>query len=179
MSERWLPVPGYEDYYEVSDLGRVRGLPRTCMRSDGIRHSRKERILAASRFIRNKDYRRVCLCVDGVNVNRQVHMLVLEAFVGPCPDGQETRHLNGVQDDNRLTNLAWGTRIEQQEDVLRHGNRARGARHGMVKLKETDIPVIRAAFEAGQTTQQIARRYGVVYQTIIAILQKKSWSYVS
>lgn len=177
-AECWRPVPGYEDYYEVSDLGRVRGLPRTYPRSDGYTCSRKLRILSACRFIRGKDYRRVSLCVDGVNVNRLVHTLVLEAFRGPCPPGQETRHLNGVQDDNRLVNLKWGTKAEQQEDIERHGTRNRGARNGLVKLKATDIPVIRAAHAAGETTQQIAPRYGVRYQTIIAIIQGKSWAHV-
>ena len=33
--ERWLPVPGYEGLYEVSDLGQVRSLPRPTKR--GIR----------------------------------------------------------------------------------------------------------------------------------------------
>src|SRR5215471_1608313 len=41
-----------------------------------------------------------------------VHRLILEAFVGPCPKGMEARHLNGDRQDNRLVNLAWGTRLE-------------------------------------------------------------------
>lgn len=50
-----------------------------------------------------------------------VHRLVLEAFVGPCPPGMEARHIL-VRDvtDNRLVNLAWGTRFENAQDRKRH-----------------------------------------------------------
>jgi hypothetical protein len=50
-----------------------------------------------------------------------VHALILEAFVGPCPPGLECRHLDGNPANNRLDNLIWGTRIENQDDRRRHG----------------------------------------------------------
>jgi len=52
---------------------------------------------------------------------RRVHHLVLETFVGPCPEGMETRHLNGDPSDNRLENLAWGSREDQISDQKKHG----------------------------------------------------------
>src|SRR4051812_25002272 len=54
-----------------------------------------------------------------------VHHLILEAFVGPTPEGMECRHLNGERDDNRIANLAWGTRAENVADTIGMG------RHGM------------------------------------------------
>lgn len=50
-----------------------------------------------------------------------VHHLVLETFVGPRRNGMECRHLNGDPADNRLCNLAWGTREENVRDAIRHG----------------------------------------------------------
>jgi hypothetical protein len=52
----------------------------------------------------------------------RVHRLVLLAFVGPPPDGQECRHLNGIRTDARLVNLAWGTKAENAEDRRQHRN---------------------------------------------------------
>lgn len=36
--------------------------------------------------------------------------------LGPCPAGHETRHLNDIPDDNRLENLAWGTKVQNEGD---------------------------------------------------------------
>lgn len=47
-----------------------------------------------------------------------VHQLVMLAFTGPCPAGQEVRHLNG-QDDNRWVSLCYGTHAENERDKLR------------------------------------------------------------
>lgn len=50
-----------------------------------------------------------------------IHRVVLESFVGPRPEGQECRHLNGNPLDNRLENLCWGTRKENAHDAIKHG----------------------------------------------------------
>lgn len=62
----------------------------------------------------------------------RVHRLVLTAFVGPYPDGMESRHLNGVKSDCRLENLAWGTSEQNRADIITHEgytNRARNKRY--------------------------------------------------
>jgi hypothetical protein len=65
------------------------------------------------------------LCVrlrrDGRQVQVPVHKLVLEAFVGPRPEGMVTRHLNGDPLDARLSNLKYGTHQENALDVIAHG----------------------------------------------------------
>lgn len=108
--ETWLPIPDYEGLYEVSDLGRVRSLPRPYCRGRILRetsHSRR--------------YLQVGLSQNGVAKTRLIHQLVMEAFVGPCPGGQEIRHLDGTRSNNALTNLTYGTPHENQQDSLRHG----------------------------------------------------------
>ena len=49
-------------------------------------------------------------------VRRYIHRLVLESFVGPCPDGMETRHLDGNRENNHFQNLCWGTHSENMKD---------------------------------------------------------------
>lgn len=58
----------------------------------------------------------------------RVHRLVLLAFVGPCPDGMECRHLNSIRNDCRLDNIAWGTRKENHDDVRERGSWTNGPR---------------------------------------------------
>src|SRR6185312_11707944 len=109
--ERWLPVVGYEAYYAISDWGRARSL-------------RKGMILKPS-YSNQGGYGLVILTANGNAVGRYIHRLVLEAFVGPCPPGMETRHLDGDPRNCALTNLAWGTSSENKQDQIRHGTHAR------------------------------------------------------
>lgn len=70
----------------------------------------------------------------GINLSRDgkarrfaVHRLVLDAFVGPCPEGLQACHGNNVKHDNRLANLRWDTHSENVYDQVRDGvhNQAR------------------------------------------------------
>jgi len=122
--EKWLPVNGYEGYYEVSDQGRVRSLDRV------IPHLRYGRVRRAGKLlapaVKSKyGHLGVTLCRDNREHQVHVHVLVLEAFVGACPPGQECRHINGDSSDNRLGNLAWGTRRQNSADRARHGHLTR------------------------------------------------------
>lgn len=123
--ERWLDVVGFEDRYEVSDQGRVAAKAyqakttygeSTCWRPGRILGGRKTK----------KGYIIVGLTrADGVCVQKRVHRLVLEAFVGPCPEGMECCHGPGGPSDNRLENLRWDTRVENARDQVRHGTNFR------------------------------------------------------
>lgn len=121
MPERWLPVVGYEGYYEVSDQGRIRSLPRLIVRRNGSRLNYRGKTL--NPYISPKDgYLRTPLSVQGVHTAPLlVHRLIAEAFLGPCPEGQEVRHLDGNPANNVLTNLTYGTHAENSADMLRHG----------------------------------------------------------
>lgn len=120
MAEQWRPVAGYEGFYEVSDLGRVRSLPRVITRKNDSPLPVPGRIMSPSPNGRAK-HRALLLSRQGKVKTAKVHILVLEAFVGPRPEGQVARHLNDDPDDNRLANLAWGTQEENMgPDVRRN-----------------------------------------------------------
>lgn len=109
--EIWRPVKGYEGLYEVSDQGRVRSLRRS---------GTPGRVLA-QRQNRGRLYLLVRLSRNSQRKIKTVHSLVLGAFVGPRPAHMEVRHLNGNAIDNRLTNLAYGTSLENSADQRAHG----------------------------------------------------------
>lgn len=110
--ETWKALPGYEDRYEVSDLGRVWSIwnpefPRTgvLMRPN----------------VDAKGYHLLTIWRDGRNRKIGVHRLVMWTFVGPQPRGIEVRHLDGNPANNRLSNLRYGTSSENAADKAIHG----------------------------------------------------------
>lgn len=119
-TERWLPVVGYEGYYEVSDLGRVRSLPRVTNGSFGGTRRLPGRVLRPG--INPKTGRRiVALHRDGAGRSHKVYPLVLAAFVGPRPPGMEACHNDGDHTNDRLSNLRWDTSSRNTYDSVRHG----------------------------------------------------------
>lgn len=85
---------------------------------------------------------------------RHVHRLVLEAFVGPCPEGMECRHLDGNPGNNVLSNLAWGTRKENILDRIQHDTSGQ-------KLDSKDVARIRLLRESGVPASVLARVFDV------------------
>jgi HNH endonuclease/NUMOD4 motif len=108
MNENWLPIVGYEGQYEISDLGNV--------------WSEKRNVILINHPKPPYGYLCVKLCKNGVKKSFRIHNLVLTAFEGPRPPGMVARHLNGIRDDNRYSNLKWGTPLENSEDKFQHGN---------------------------------------------------------
>lgn len=119
MTERWLPIAGYEGFYEVSDEGRVRTVERRVPNGGGTRH-------VGARIRRPTKTANGAALVVGLSKGdrqrvRTVHSLVLEAFIGPRPSGMEACHGDGDATNNRLENLRWDTHLENIRDKFRHG----------------------------------------------------------
>jgi hypothetical protein len=118
--EHWLPVVGHEGWYEVSDQGRVRSIPRFRLRRNGVPMTLRGRLL--NPIIDPDGYGYVTLSfADASRRRRPIHQLVLAAFVGPMPQGHEVRHLDGDPGNNRRENLRYGTSLENSEDQRKHG----------------------------------------------------------
>ncbi len=178
MSERILhegvefrQVPNYPGY-AVSRCGRV----ASSKPKRGRGPSTGWNVLSGWR--RRDGYLSVSLCGGGNKVSRFVHRLVLMAWVGPCPDGMECRHLNGDPADNRMENLAWGTKQENQADRVRHNTDNRGSRHPLTKLTEADIPVIRRLLSQGKPDRAVGRQFGVSRHAIMRIRKGLCWTHV-
>lgn len=106
---------------------------------------------------------------------RYVHRILLEAFVGPCPEGCEALHINGNPLDNRLENLRWGTRKENVADAIRHGTAAIGHRNAQSKLSPVDLLSIKRLREKRVPTREIAERFDVTPETISNALAGRTY----
>lgn len=107
--------------------------------------------------------------------NFRVHRLVARAFLGePAPD-QEVRHLDGTRTNNRVSNLAWGTRVENAADRERHGTTVRGRKHHSARFTPEQIGDVRRRHAAGMSQSALAREYGVSSTAIRQIVMERVW----
>lgn len=129
--EKWLPVVGYEGYYEVSDQGNVRGVDRIILTRDGRTRFQPGRPIKAH-LLNNAGYPFVRLTKNGKPVNLTCHRLVALAFIGPAPEGMEVCHEDGDRLNPHASNLRWDTRANNVLDAVKHGthrNQSTGKTH--------------------------------------------------
>ena len=139
----WRDIQGYKNYYQVSDAGDVKSLARIVEGPVGPARI-KEKILKAGST--QKGYKVVNLYQAGKRTTDYVHHLVLEAFIGPAPNGYEGCHEDGDPSNNRLDNLRWDTITNNRLDKRRHGT------HGGKPIRRSDgIEFINAGVAAEET----------------------------
>ena len=133
MEEIWKDVVGYEGYYQVSNLGRVRSLDR--MASNGRKIKGK---ILSTKVNTPPYYPRVSLSVNGKMKLVQVHRLVAQAFVyNPDPEHKtQVGHKDESRTNNRADNLEWVTPKENSNMPL-HRERVSKANEGKVLSAET------------------------------------------
>ncbi len=174
MIEEWKDVVGYEGYYQVSNVGRVR-------RIKWYRNTFPGKILKPCLKRKgNAYYKYVTLSRDNVVTTFAVHRMEAIVFLGlPIKNKDSVRHLDGNSLNNTITNLKWGTRSENSQDSIRHGTFVdnAGSKHGMSKLKESLIPIIKQMSNS-MTRRAIANHFGVSTSTIDGIINGKTWKHV-
>lgn len=163
--ERWSRIESHPAY-SISDAGRVR-------RDRGGMGSRVGRILRAE--VSSTGYFTVLL--SGVYPRRRVavHRLVATAFLTADPERQFVNHKNADKLDNRVENLEWVTRRENEDHAHTAGLKPRGETNGNSKLSERNILEIRSSTES---LSVIGTRLGVSRGAISKIRNNKRWRHV-
>ena len=119
QDEQWRDIPGWEGHYQVSSQGRVRSLDRTTTSKVGIEMRFRGRPLKG--VLDTFGYPIVSLASPSTGrVRHQIHRLVLEAFVGPCPEGMEACHWDDNPENNNLENLRWASHADNMADKSRN-----------------------------------------------------------
>lgn len=126
MKEVWKDVPGYEGLYQVSNLGRVKSLPK----KGGWSQAK----ILRPRYDRN-GYNRVGLYKNGKSNEAKVHRLVATVFLGKAPEGKTTiNHKDGNHSNNCVDNLEWASQLENNL-------------HSIHILKNRYVPVARYSMD--------------------------------
>ena len=171
--ETWRDIEGYEGIYQVSDLGNVRSVDRL----DAANHKIKGRAMRLSQ--RRTKYLQLSLSAEGKNKKHMVHRLVAQAFIPNPYSKSDVNHVNGVKDDNRLSNLEWCTHKENVDHAIRTGLfRPVGESGGNAKLTEDDVQHIRWLAAEGVKQEVLAEEWGVTRSGIRHVVTGRTWSHV-
>lgn len=185
MNEEWKDIKGFEGCYAVSNLGRVKSLPRVVNSKPGTSgRPIPEKIM---KFSTTRDgYSRVGLKRSQKSYQRSVHRLVAQAFI-PNPENKPTvNHEDLYRTNNCVDNLSWMTESEQQKHLFRVGARREDGEHNaMAKLTDTQVAEIRSLYvprtcytgrnpRAGLSQRSIADRFGINQVTVSRIVTLRS-----
>jgi NUMOD4 motif/HNH endonuclease len=180
--ESWKAVAGFEGFYEVSDMGRVRSLDRVTPASGGTRFS-KGRILALHPA--GKGYCYVFLKRGGKQYSCGVHRLVARAF--NCPGtGPEVNHRDLDKTNNRPGNLEWVTRKGNMAHAkaagryeLQHaGGKTLARNNPLRRVKLTPAKadeVKRLAADGAMRQREIGKLFGIGQAMVSSIHRGEAW----
>ncbi len=179
MKEKWIDINGYEGYYQVDNFGNFKSLDREVIENNTGRIKRLHG-RTVKQWKNHRGYRLVTLSKNGINKGISSHVLVAKAFI-PNPNSlPEVNHKNGIKDDNRVENLEWCTRLQNQRhsiDTL--GKHFYGEKHSLSKLTEIDVINIINLHKTGNYTYaEIARQFNMEGTQINRIVKRKSWKHL-
>lgn len=110
-----------------------------------------------------------------------IHRMVAVTFIGACPAGLETAHLNGIKTDNRLANLQYVTRSENGLMRNQHGTMLKGESHWQTKLTADEVREMREKYIRGTHDHGVlalSKEYGVSVSTAHRIVSGQTWGHL-
>lgn len=172
-NENWRDIPGYEGLYQVSDLGNVKSLNRIVKHSTSGYLTLKEKLLKPRKSTQDRKY--VDLNKNKITKRFYIHTLVAQTFIGERPEGYDICHISGDNQDNRLVNLRYDTKGQNQIDIYRQGSK-----HGLGKLSLEQVLEIRQLYSTGDYTHyELAEKYNVSQSTTQRVVNRKSFQWLN
>lgn len=169
------PVPEFNGKYLAGTDGNI-----YCT-SEARVNARKPKPFRVSAFIDMQTKYPMIQVISGAGRRtKAVHTLVCAAFHGTKPTPtHEVRHMDGTRNNSKPENLRWGTQSENEADKRRHGTAAIGSRHGIARLNEEAVRILRIAIPQGLwNPTDAAKVFGVGPSVIRAAVSGKNWNHV-
>lgn len=163
--EIWKDVEGYEDYYQVSNFGRVRSKDR--LRSNGDRGYCKVKGKILKNAKNELGYHILGLSVNGNRKMVKVHRLVAKAFISNPERKPFVNHMDGNPQNNHVSNLEWCT----QKENMQHAYDSGLMKSNFTKNKEKILEEYTKNLDTN--VKQLARKYRCSESTIRKHLKKE------
>lgn len=172
VNEIFVPVKGYEGYYEISNLGRLKSVERIDCRGQ----RRKEMIKAP--VLDSKGYHIYTLSKDKIKRTIKAHRLIASHFI-PNPESKPfINHIDNNTVNNSLDNLEWCTAKENSEHCVNQGRKIgkRGSSSHFAKLTESQVLEI---YHSEKSVTQLAIDYNIVQSAVSNIKQHRRWKHIT
>lgn len=168
MKEEWQDVKGFEGVYQISNLGRVKSLPRNGSRCNGVTIRKTS--------LTKDGYEKIRLLHHNKDVTTCIHRLVAMAFIPNIENKPTINHKDGNKLNNCVSNLEWSDRHEQLVHAYKMG--LKKPVHTNRKLTDEQVEEIKRLYvrqskEFG--TVALAKKYGVTNCVIGNIVRGKTY----
>jgi hypothetical protein len=176
--EVWKDIPGYEGYYQVSNIGKVRGLNRI----NNINQPVRARMMSLKKT--KNGYISASLSKNGKTKHIHVHRLMAMAFIPNLYNLPCVNHINGIKADNRIKNLEWCTWVYNnwhKDNILGKNNKGKftGENNPMAVMTDVKVIEVRNILKKYKVSDGgLSRLYKVNPETIRRIRLNKIWKHV-
>ena len=179
MEEIFKDIKDYEGLYQISNFGNVKSLNRFRKNKSGG----FSKLLGIKLKVVNttNGYLRYSLYKNSISKMKSAHRLVAICFIPNHENKKEVNHINGIKTDNRVENLEWCTRSENNQHAFDTGlhipHDCKGSKNGKSKLKEYQVLEIISLLKTKNNTE-LSFIYGVTRENISSIRHNKLWKHI-
>lgn len=175
--EIWKDISGWEGFYKISNMGRVKSLSRIVVNEMGVHNCLKEKVLKNTTGNGKRGYWMVTLYRDKCRFAKKVHRILAQAFI-PNPENKpQVNHKDGDKHNLTLSNLEWVTVSENVKHSFDTNlNTFKGDKHPFALLSNSDAIYI---YKSVKSIGQLAKEYNVGKHIIWSIKGGKSWAHIT
>jgi hypothetical protein len=173
--EIFKDIEGYEGYYQISNLGKVKSLQRIVDNHSGFKKVLKEKFLNPN--ISKTGYYVVSFKKNNIKKTFKLHRLIANSFIAHVKDKKFVNHINGIKTDNRIENLEWCTILENNTHARKIGLiNDMGYNHVSSKLtKEQVIFIINSSLKY----KELGFMFNVNFTTIYKVKNRLTYKNVT
>ena len=172
----FVPVHGFEGYYEIDISGNVRSVNRTITGGRWGKEVRKGLPIKHKHMLTG--HVMVKLHKDGIRHTCHLGSLLLEAFESKRPEGMFCCHNNGDASDNSLSNLRWDTPKSNSADAIKHGTQVKGEKVWSSTLKEGEVSLIKSLIHNNISRKIVEKMFKISRHVYNGIKTNRTWKFI-